>query len=394
MIKKTKKKITKLLVANRGEIAIRILRAANELQLKTVAIYAEEDKFSLHRFKADEAYRVGEGLSPIDAYLSIDSIIELAVRVGADAIHPGYGFLSESPDFADACTGAGIIFVGPDASVMRALGDKVSARDLAIKAGVSVVPASDELPEDFKTIHKIAKDVGYPLMLKASWGGGGRGMRIILNEGELEKQVNSGKREAKSAFGRDEVYLEKLVTKARHVEVQIIGDKHGNIVHLFERDCSVQRRHQKIVERAPAPYLNTAQQDDICTQALNLMNHVGYQNAGTVEFLMDVDTNEFYFIEVNPRLQVEHTVTEEITGIDIVKAQIRIAEGAKIGDVKACGVPTQNQIKVHGCAIQCRITSEDPENGFVPDYGRITTYRSAMGFGIRLDGGGLLIQAR
>ncbi|MBL4870006.1 MAG: pyruvate carboxylase, partial [Robiginitomaculum sp.] len=384
---KTKKKITKLLVANRGEIAIRILRAANELQLKTVAIYAEEDKFSLHRFKADEAYRVGEGLSPIDAYLSIDSIIELAVRVGADAIHPGYGFLSERPDFAEACTDAGIIFVGPDASVMRALGDKVSARDLAIKAGVSVVPASGELPDDFETIHKIAKDVGYPLMLKASWGGGGRGMRIILNEGELEKQVNSGKREAKSAFGRDEVYLEKLVTKARHVEVQIIGDKHGNIVHLFERDCSVQRRHQKIVERAPAPYLNTAQQDDICTQALNLMNHVGYQNAGTVEFLMDVDTNEFYFIEVNPRLQVEHTVTEEITGIDIVKAQIRISEGAKIGDVKACGVPTQNQIKVHGCAIQCRITSEDPENGFVPDYGRITTYRSAMGFGIRLDGG-------
>ena len=387
MKKPSTKKIKKLLVANRGEIAIRILRAANELSLKTVAIYAEEDKFSLHRFKSDEAYRVGEGLSPIDAYLSIESIIELAVRVGADAIHPGYGFLSESPDFADACTQAGIIFVGPDASVMRALGDKVSARELAIKAGVSVVPASGELPEDFKTIHKIAKDVGYPLMLKASWGGGGRGMRIILNEGELEKQVLSGKREAKSAFGRDEVYLEKLVTKARHVEVQIIGDKHGNIVHLFERDCSVQRRHQKIVERAPAPYLDAAQQDDICNQALNLMNHVGYQNAGTVEFLMDVDTGAFYFIEVNPRLQVEHTVTEEITGIDIVKAQIRIAEGAEIGDVEACGVPMQEGIKIHGCAIQCRITSEDPEAGFVPDYGRITTYRSAMGFGIRLDGG-------
>ena len=387
MLKKTQKKITKLLVANRGEIAIRILRAANELSLKTVAIYAEEDKFSLHRFKSDEAYRVGEGLSPIDAYLYIAGIIELAKKVGVDAIHPGYGFLSESPDFADACAKAGIVFIGPNGDIMRALGDKVAARALAMEAGVSVVPASDELPEDIASIRKIANDVGYPLMLKASWGGGGRGMRIIRTENELEKQVLSGKREAKSAFGRDEVYLEKLVTKARHVEVQIIADLYGNIVHLFERDCSVQRRHQKIVERAPAPYLDAAQQTDICNQALGLMNHVGYQNAGTVEFLMDVDTGAFYFIEVNPRLQVEHTVTEEITGIDIVKAQIRIAEGAKIGDVDACGVPTQQDIKINGCAIQCRITSEDPDSNFVPDYGRITTYRSAMGFGIRLDGG-------
>ncbi len=290
---KTTKIIKKILVANRGEIAIRILRAANELQLKTVAIYAEEDKFYLHRFKSDEAYRVGEGLSPIDAYLYIDGIIELAKKVGVDAIHPGYGFLSESPDFADACAKAGIIFIGPNGDIMRALGDKVSARELAIKAGVSVVPASEELPGDIASIRKIANDVGYPLMLKASWGGGGRGMRIIRTEDELEKQVLSGKREAKSAFGRDEVYLEKLVTKARHVEVQIVGDLYGNIVHLFERDCSVQRRHQKIVERAPAPYLNKAQQDDICAQALGLMNHVGYQNAGTVEFLMDVDTGEF-----------------------------------------------------------------------------------------------------
>ncbi len=381
------KKIKKLLVANRGEIAIRILRAANELSLKTVAIYAEEDKFSLHRFKSDEAYRVGEGLSPIDAYLYIDGIIALAKKVGVDAIHPGYGFLSESPAFADACAEAGIIFVGPNGDIMRALGDKVSARALAVEAGVSVVPASEELPEDIASIRKIAKGVGYPLMQKASWGGGGRGMRIIRSEDELEKQVLSGKREAKSAFGRDEVYLEKLVEKARHVEVQIIGDLHGNIVHLFERDCSVQRRHQKIVERAPAPYLNKAQQDDICAQALGLMNHVGYQNAGTVEFLMDVDTGAFYFIEVNPRLQVEHTVTEEITGIDIVKAQIRIAEGAEIGATSDCAIPKQKDIKINGCAIQCRITSEDPEAGFVPDYGRITTYRSAMGFGIRLDGG-------
>ncbi|MEE9271735.1 MAG: pyruvate carboxylase [Robiginitomaculum sp.] len=381
------KTITKLLVANRGEIAIRILRAANELQLKTVAIYAQEDKFSLHRFKSDEAYRVGEGLSPIDAYLYIDGIIQIAKKVGVDAIHPGYGFLSENPDFADACAKAGIIFVGPTADIMRALGDKVSARKLAVEAGVSVVPASGELPEDIDSICKIANDVGYPLMLKASWGGGGRGMRIIHTEDELEKQVLSGKREAKSAFGRDEVYLEKLVTKARHVEVQIIADLHGTIVHLFERDCSVQRRHQKIVERAPAPYLDATQQTDICNQALNLMNHVGYQNAGTVEFLMDVDTGAFYFIEVNPRLQVEHTVTEEITGIDIVKAQIRVAEGAKIGDVDACGVPDQKDININGCAIQCRITSEDPDSNFVPDYGRITTYRSAMGFGIRLDGG-------
>ncbi len=381
------KKIKKLLVANRGEIAIRILRAANELQLKTVAIYAEEDKFSLHRFKADEAYKVGAGLSPINAYLHIEGIIKLALKIGADAVHPGYGFLSESPDFAEACARVGLIFIGPNADIMRALGDKVSARELAIAAGVNVVPATGELPEDMTAIHKIAKDIGYPLMLKASWGGGGRGMRIIMDESELEKQVNSGKRESMSAFGRDEVYLEKLVTKARHVEVQIIADLHGNIVHLFERDCSVQRRHQKIVERAPAPYLNAAQQKDICDQALRLMNHVGYENAGTVEFLMDVESGNFYFIEVNPRLQVEHTVTEEITGIDIVKAQILIAEGARIGDVKACGVPVQKDIHINGCAIQCRITSEDPEANFIPDYGRITTYRSAMGFGIRLDGG-------
>ncbi|PHR55826.1 MAG: pyruvate carboxylase [Robiginitomaculum sp.] len=379
--------IKKLLVANRGEIAIRILRAANELQLKTVAIYAEEDKFSLHRFKADEAYQVGRGLKPIDAYLSIESIIDVAVKIGADAIHPGYGFLSENPDFADACKAANIIFVGPTSDVMRALGDKVSARELAVKSGIAVVPASDELPEDFETIHKIAKQVGYPLMLKASWGGGGRGMRVIMSEDELEQQVESGKRESKSAFGRDEVYLEKLVERARHVEVQIIADSHGNVVHLFERDCSVQRRHQKIVERAPAPYLNAEQQKRVCDEALKLMRHVGYQNAGTVEFLMDVDTDDFYFIEVNPRLQVEHTVTEEVTGIDIVKAQILISQGAKIGDLKACGVPNQEDIKLHGCAIQCRITSEDPSAGFVPDYGRITTYRSAMGFGIRLDGG-------
>jgi len=380
-------KIKKLLVANRGEIAIRVLRAANELSISTVAIYALEDKLSLHRYKADESYRVGEGQGPVSAYLDIESIIRVAKAANVDAIHPGYGLLSENPEFAEAVTEAGMCWIGPPPDVMRSLGNKVSAREMALAAGAPVMPATGPLPEDPEIIKKMAKDVGYPLMLKASWGGGGRGMRIIEGPDELIDEVSAGRREAENAFGNGEVYLEKLVRRARHVEVQLLGDTHGNVVHLWERDCSVQRRNQKVVERAPAPYLTKEQREDLCVAALKLANEAGYVNAGTAEFLMDMDSDKFYFIEVNPRIQVEHTVTEQVTGIDIVKAQIRIAEGAKIGNVAESGVPKQKDIVLNGHAMQCRITTEDPENNFVPDYGRITAYRGATGFGIRLDGG-------
>jgi pyruvate carboxylase len=330
--------IKRLMAANRSEIAIRIFRAANELGLKTVAVYAEEDKLALHRFKADEAYLIGRGphleepLGPIDAYLSIEEIIRIAKETGVDAIHPGYGFLSESPEFVDACNEAGIIFVGPTSDTMRRLGNKVSARNLAIEAGVPVMPATDPLPDDMAEVAKLAEGIGYPVMLKASWGGGGRGMRVIRTPKDLQREVPIAKKEARSAFGKDEVYLEKLVERARHVEVQILGDAHGNLVHLFERDCTVQRRHQKIIERAPAPYLDEDQRQELAGYAKAIGNAVGYRGAGTVEFLMDADTGAFYFIEVNPRVQVEHTVTEEVTGIDIVKAQIHVAEGHAIGD--------------------------------------------------------------
>ncbi|WP_420339521.1 pyruvate carboxylase [Roseibium sp.] len=377
--------IRKILVANRSEIAIRVFRAANELGLKTVAIYAEQDKLALHRFKADEAYQVGKGLGPIEAYLSIDEIIRVAKHSGADAIHPGYGLLSESPEFVDACETAGITFIGPKSETMRRLGNKVAARNLAIEAGVPVMPATDPLPDDLNEIKKQALEIGYPVMLKASWGGGGRGMRVIPDEATLEKEVLAAKREAKAAFGKDEVYLEKLVQRARHVEVQILGDGE-TVVHLFERDCSIQRRHQKVVERAPAPYLDDAKRTELCEYGLKIGRAVNYRGAGTVEFLMDADTGAIYFIEVNPRVQVEHTVTEEVTGIDIVQAQIHIADGEKIGTPES-GVPAQENIRLNGHALQCRITTEDPEQNFIPDYGRITAYRGATGFGIRLDGG-------
>jgi pyruvate carboxylase len=375
----------KILVANRGEIAIRVMRAANELGKRTVAIYAEEDKLSLHRFKADEAYKIGEGLGPVAAYLSIPEIIRVAKMCGADAIHPGYGLLSENPDFVDACAQAGIAFIGPKAETMRALGDKASARRVAIEAGVPVIPATEVLGEDMAAIAKEAGEIGYPLMLKASWGGGGRGMRPITGPEELEEKVREGRREAEAAFGNGEGYLEKMILRARHVEVQILGDSHGNIYHLYERDCSVQRRNQKVVERAPAPYLSEAQREEICLLGKKICEHVNYQCAGTVEFLMDMDTGAFYFIEVNPRVQVEHTVTEEVTGIDIVRAQILITEGKSL--VEATGVASQYDVKLDGHAIQCRITTEDPTNNFIPDYGRITAYRGATGMGIRLDGG-------
>ncbi|MXN64941.1 pyruvate carboxylase [Stappia sp. GBMRC 2046] len=378
--------IRKILVANRSEIAIRVFRAANELGMRTVAVFAEQDKLALHRFKADEAYQIGAGLGPIEAYLSIDEIMRVARASGADAIHPGYGLLSESPEFVEACEENGIVFIGPRPETMRALGNKVSARNIALDAGVPVMPATEPLPDDMETVKKLAAGIGYPVMLKASWGGGGRGMRVIRDEKELARDVTAAKREAKAAFGKDEVYLEKLVERARHVEVQILGDRHGNLVHLFERDCSIQRRHQKVVERAPAPYLDGAKREELCGYGLKIGKAVDYVGAGTVEFLMDADTGKVYFIEVNPRIQVEHTVTEEVTGIDIVKAQIRVASGAIIGD-PGSGIPAQGDIRLNGHALQCRITTEDPEQNFIPDYGRITAYRGATGFGIRLDGG-------
>lgn len=392
LLRGTSVAISKILVANRSEIAIRVFRAANELGIKTVAIWAEEDKLALHRFKADESYQVGRGphlekdLGPIESYLSIDEVLRVARISGADAIHPGYGLLSESPEFVDACREAGITFIGPKPETMRSLGNKVAARTLAIAAGVPVVPATQPLPDDMAIVKQMAADIGYPVMLKASWGGGGRGMRAIRSQEDIEREVIEAKREAMAAFGKDEVYLEKLVERARHVEVQILGDTHGNAVHLFERDCSIQRRNQKVVERAPAPYLNDEQRRELAGYALKIAKATDYIGAGTVEFLMDSDTGAFYFIEVNPRIQVEHTVTEEVTGIDIVKAQIHILDGFAIGTPES-GVPKQEDIRLNGHALQCRITTEDPEQNFIPDYGRITAYRGATGFGIRLDGG-------
>ncbi len=376
---------TKILIANRGEIAIRVMRAANEMGKRTVAVYAEEDKLSLHRFKADEAYRIGAGMGPVDAYLSIDEIIRVARESGADAIHPGYGLLSENPDFVDACTAAGITFIGPKAETMRAVGDKAMAREVAVAAGVPVIPATEVLGDDMELVAKQAAKVGYPLMLKASWGGGGRGMRAINGPDELVEKLLEGRREADAAFGNDEGFLEKMIIRARHVEVQILGDSHGEIYHLWERDCSVQRRNQKVVERAPAPYLSQQQRETLCNLGKKICQHVSYECAGTVEFLMDMDSDEFYFIEVNPRVQVEHTVTEEVTGIDIVAAQIKIAEGKTLAE--ATGIASQAEVQLFGHALQTRITTEDPTNNFIPDYGRITAYRGATGMGIRLDGG-------
>ena len=384
--------IRKILVANRSEIAIRVFRAANELGLETVGVFSEEDKLALHRFKSDEAYLIGHGphlekpLGPIEAYLSISEIMRVAKHSGADAIHPGYGLLSESPEFAEACRDAGIVFVGPSPDTMRRLGNKVAARTLAVAAGVPVMPATDPLPDDPETWKAAAEAIGYPVMLKASWGGGGRGMRVIRDAETLVRDVTEAKREANAAFGKDEVYLEKLVERARHVEVQVLGDTYGTRVHLFERDCSIQRRHQKVVERAPAPYLTPEQRNELCGYALKIADAADYVCAGTVEFLQDAVTGRFYFIEVNPRVQVEHTVTEEVTGIDIVKAQIHVIEGKRIGEPES-GVPKQEGIRLNGHALQCRITTEDPEQNFIPDYGRITAYRGATGFGIRLDGG-------
>ena len=381
------RKIGKLLVANRGEIAIRIFRAAAELGLQTVAIYSHEDRFALHRFKADESYLVGRGKEPVQAYLGIEEIVRVASEVGVDAIHPGYGFLSENPELAKACEAEGIVWIGPPVSVMEGLGDKVSARALAEGADVPVMPATGPLPDDDDDeVERLGAEVGCPLMVKASWGGGGRGMREVHDPSELVEQVAAARREAQAAFGRDEVFLERLVERARHLEVQVLADEAGEVVHLYERDCTVQRRHQKVVERAPAAAIDDATREELCKAAVRLASEAGYRNAGTVEFLQDIDSGEFFFIEVNPRIQVEHTVTEMVTGVDLVKAQIRVAEGAHIGTPES-GVPVQADIRLNGHALQCRVTTEDPENEFIPDYGRIITKREATGFGIRLDGG-------
>jgi pyruvate carboxylase len=386
--------IRSILIANRSEIAIRVMRAAAEMRMRTVAIYSQQDRQALHRFKADESYLVGEGKKPLAAYLDGDDILRIARAAGVDAIHPGYGFLSENPDFADSVIQAGIRWIGPSPDVMRTLGNKVAARHAAVAAGVAVMPATPPLPLDDAACAALAAGIGYPVMLKASWGGGGRGMRVIEGPAELPAALAASRREALAAFGNDEVYFEKLIRRARHVEVQILGDLHGRVVHLHERDCTVQRRNQKVVERSPAPYLDPAGRAALCDSALQLMRSVGYTHAGTVEFLMDADDGRCYFIEVNPRIQVEHTVTEMITGVDIVKAQIRITEGGHIGVTQdtgdgrhPTGVPEQAAIPLNGHALQCRVTTEDPENGFLPDYGRLAAYRSAAGFGIRLDAG-------
>jgi pyruvate carboxylase len=378
--------IQKLLVANRSEIAIRVFRSAHELGIRTVAIYAHEDRFALHRFKADESYVVGRPGEPLRSYLDIDAIVALAREHGVDAIHPGYGFLSENPDFAEACGRAGITFVGPRVDLLRTLGDKTAARDLAKRAGVPILAGSSRPVTSHADALAVARELGWPVILKAAHGGGGRGMRVVHGEDELAVALESAQRESKTAFGSASVFVEKFIRRARHIEVQLLGDLHGGLVHLFERDCSVQRRHQKVVEVAPAPNLEPSLRDAICEAALAIGRTARYENAGTVEFLVDSDTGRFYFIEVNPRIQVEHTVTEEITGIDIVRRQLRVAEGWRLSDPQI-GLGDQAAIRSMGTAVQCRVTTEDPENRFLPDYGRITAYRSASGMGIRLDAG-------
>lgn len=377
--------IKKLLIANRGEIAIRISRAATELEIPTVAIYTYEDRYSLHRYKADEAYQVGADNEPLKPYLDIDAIIRIAKESGANAIHPGYGFLSENAAFADACAAAGIIFVGPKPEAMRALGDKVSAKEVAIKAGLPIIESNKEALVDEAIALKEANRIGYPVMIKAAAGGGGRGMRVVRNDDELKVSFNEARGEAKTAFGDDTVFIEKFVGRPKHIEVQIAGDHHGNIMHLYERDCSVQRRFQKVVEMAPSISLKDETREQLYKYAVAIAIAVGYNNLGTVEFLVDVDEN-IYFIEVNPRIQVEHTVTEIITGIDLIKTQLYIASGYALSS-KEIGLTDQNAIPKNGVAIQCRITTEDPANNFKPDYGTLTTYRNAAGFGVRLDEG-------
>ncbi len=376
----------KLLALNRSEIAIRILRAANELGLRTVAIYSQEDRLALHRFKADEAYLIGAGKGPVEAYLDVEGIVSLAAEKEVDAIHPGYGFLSENPALPRACERAGITFIGPSAELLDLLGDKTAARRLAQKAGVRVVPGTEQPVSNPKQAAKVAAEIGFPLIVKAAFGGGGRGMRVVDKPADFEGRLEEARREAGAAFGNDAVFIERFVRRARHIEVQILGDRHGNILHLYERDCSVQRRHQKVVEVAPAVSLDPRIRRELHDAAVALARSAGYYNAGTVEFLVDADSGEWYFIEVNPRIQVEHTVTEMVSGIDLVRCQIQVAQGLELHGPEI-NLPAQDAIPLYGYALQCRITTEDPANNFVPDYGRLSTYRSPAGFGIRLDGG-------
>jgi len=383
---KKSKPIRKLLAANRSEIAIRIFRAATELGLRTVAIYSQEDRLALHRFKADEAYQVGAGKGPVEAYLDIAGIVALAKEKGVDAIHPGYGFLSENTAFARACAKAGITFIGPTPGLLALLGDKTAARRLAASADVRVLPGSEEALRSPEEARKFAAHIGYPVMVKAAMGGGGRGMRVVRDEAELEQRLEEAAGEAQSAFGDASVFLEKYLPRARHLEVQILGDEHGNLLHLYERDCSVQRRHQKVVEVAPAANLPAGIRGELCEAAVRLARKANYRNAGTVEFLYDVDAAKWYFIEVNPRIQVEHTVTEMVTGIDLVRSQILVAQGYRLHE-EPLALPEQANVPLNGAALQCRVTTEDPEKNFAPDYGKISTYRSPAGFGIRLDGG-------
>lgn len=378
--------INKLLVANRSEIAIRVFRSATELGIRTAAIYTHEDRYALHRFKADEAWKIGSQGEPIRAYLDIDAIVGLARDVKADAIHPGYGFLSERADFARACESEGIKFVGPSVASLEALGDKTSARAIAIKSGVPILGGTAGVVENIDEAREKARGVGFPVMIKASKGGGGRGMRVVQSEEDFDQAFQSARNEAQTAFGCPDVFIEKFISRARHIEVQLLGDEHGNLLHLFERDCSVQRRHQKVVEIAPAPNLSDSLRKDILAAAVTIGREANYSCAGTVEFLVDADEEKFYFIEVNPRIQVEHTVTEEVTGVDVVKSQLLVCQGYKLSDPEI-DVPSQNSVQVNGAALQCRVTTEDPANNFMPDYGRVTHYRSASGMGIRLDAG-------
>ncbi|MGA1193261.1 MAG: pyruvate carboxylase [Kiritimatiellia bacterium] len=378
--------IKKLLVANRSEIAIRILRSASELGIRTVAIYSHEDRYALHRFKADEAYQLGKPGEPIRTYLDIESIVGLAREVGVDAIHPGYGFLSERAAFAEACEAAGIKFVGPSVAALKALGDKTAARAIAIQCKVPILGGTEGAVHELEEAQAKAEAVGFPVIIKAAMGGGGRGMRVVNEPAEFANAFETARREAQTAFGCADVFIEKFIQRAKHIEVQLLGDEHGNLLHLFERDCSVQRRHQKVVEIAPAPNLAPALRDQILEAALKIGREANYSCAGTVEFLVDVDAQQYFFIEVNPRIQVEHTVTEEVTNIDIVKAQILIAAGHRL-DSAEISLPSQDTIQLNGFAIQSRVTTEDPANKFMPDYGRVTHFRSAGGMGVRLDAG-------
>ncbi|KYO46755.1 hypothetical protein Y1Q_0015754 [Alligator mississippiensis] len=374
------KPIRKVMVANRGEIAIRVFRACTELGIRTVAVYSEQDTGQMHRQKADEAYLIGRGLPPVQAYLHIPDIIQVAKENEVDAVHPGYGFLSERADFAQACAEAGVRFIGPSPEVVRKMGDKVEARTIAIAAGVPVVPGTDAPITSLTEAHEFSNSYGFPIIFKAAFGGGGRGMRVVRTYEELEENYTRAFSEALAAFGNGALFVEKFIEKPRHIEVQILGDNYGNVVHLYERDCSIQRRHQKVVEIAPAAHLDPQLRARLTHDAVRLAKQVGYENAGTVEFLVDKH-GKHYFIEVNSRLQVEHTVTEEITNVDLVHAQIRVAEGRSLPDLGL----RQELIRINGCAIQCRVTTEDPARGFQPDTGRIEVFRSGEGMGIRLD---------